>query len=82
MLLPFQSTTDQRRLQQVTLHLYFTYPPTYPDVLPDMEFEPIDEDSGELHEEESEAVLGQLRMIVRSAPEALADAYRARRVLG
>lgn len=49
------------------MHLIFTYPSIYPDVLPDMFFEPIDEDSGELSEPESEEVLTQLRIIVSLA---------------
>lgn len=56
----------------VSLHLIFTYPPTYPDVLPDMEFESIDEDSGELDDAESELVLGRLRTIVSCRERSMA----------
>jgi len=45
--------------------LVLIYPPTYPDVAPEISFETIDEESGELTEEEMETVLGQLNTTVR-----------------
>jgi hypothetical protein len=51
-------------LNPVSLYLCVTYPPTYPDVIPDMSLEGIDEESGELREGEDEVVLGQLRVVV------------------
>jgi len=58
----------------VSLYMVLTYPPTYPDVAPDIEFETIEDDedddeeeaagNGELTEEETETVLGQLNTIV------------------
>lgn len=48
----------------MSLDLELTFPPTYPDVLPEMKFEEVDEDSGELTEEETGTVLDQLRITV------------------
>lgn len=45
----------------VTLYLNVAYPPTYPDEIPELSFEPVDEESGELTEEEEQHVLAQLR---------------------
>jgi hypothetical protein len=50
----------------VNLILVVTYPETYPDVIPELAFESIDEDEGELTEEESERVVGALNAIVSS----------------
>lgn len=50
----------------VTLTLVVTYPPTYPDVVPDMALEEIDEELGELRDGEEDAILAQLREVVRS----------------
>jgi hypothetical protein len=50
--------------RKVSLYLIFTYPPEYPEVIPELSLEPIDEDSGELSEEEEEDVLTQLRVMV------------------
>lgn len=52
----------------VTLDLELRYPDTYPDVLPDMSLEMLDEESGELTEEEIETVLDQLRTTVSAIP--------------
>jgi hypothetical protein len=58
----------------VSLNMVLTYPPTYPDVAPDITFETIEDDededeeeggNGELTEEEEETVLEQLNTIVR-----------------
>jgi hypothetical protein len=56
----------------VSLDMVLNYPPTYPDVAPEITFETIDEDeeeeeegNGELTEEEEETVLAQLNTIVR-----------------
>lgn len=49
----------------VTLYLNFRYPPDYPDVLPEMSFESIDEESGELREGEEDVLLEELRKAVR-----------------
>jgi hypothetical protein len=46
------------------MNLIVKYPPSYPDVIPELKLEPIDEGSGELTEEESEMVLEKLRMLV------------------
>lgn len=40
------------------------YPPTYPDIAPEISFETIDDESGELTEEETETLLEQLGTIV------------------
>jgi hypothetical protein len=60
-------------LMVVSLNMVLTYPPTYPDVAPEITFETIEDDddeeeeggNGELSEEEEETVLGQLNTIVR-----------------
>jgi hypothetical protein len=57
----------------VSLNMVLTYPPTYPDVAPEITFETIEDDdddeeeggNGELTEEEVETVLEQLDTIVR-----------------
>jgi hypothetical protein len=58
----------------VSLNMVLTYPPTYPDVAPEITFETIEDDdddedeeggNGELTEEEVETVLKQLNTIVR-----------------
>ena len=56
----------------VSLNMVLTYPPTYPDVAPEITFETIEDDeeeeeegNGELTEEEEETVLEQLNTIVR-----------------
>jgi hypothetical protein len=56
----------------VSLNMVLTFPPTYPDVAPEITFETIEDDeeeeeegNGELTEEEEETVLGQLNTIVR-----------------
>ena len=41
-----------------------SYPATYPDVIPEMSFESIDEESGELNEEEEAKLVEALRQIV------------------
>jgi hypothetical protein len=60
----------------VSLNMVLTYPPTYPDVAPEITFETIEDDddddedeeeeggNGELTEEETETVLSQLNTIV------------------
>ena len=69
----------------VSLNMVLTYPPTYPDVAPEITFETIDDDdddedeaggNGELTEEEEETVLEQLNTIVRPLP------YTRQRMLG
>jgi hypothetical protein len=60
-------------LMAVSLNMALTYPPTYPDVAPEITFETIEDDedeeeeggNGELTEEEEETVLEQLNTIVR-----------------
>jgi len=61
-------------LISVSLNMVLTYPPTYPDVAPEITFETIEDDdaedeeeggNGELTEEEEETVLEQLNTIVR-----------------
>jgi hypothetical protein len=61
-------------LMAVSLNMVLTYPPTYPDVAPEITFETIEDDdddeeeeggNGELTEEEVETVLEQLNTIVR-----------------
>lgn len=49
----------------MTLNLIFEYPETYPDVIPELIIEAIDEESGDLTEEEKNKVLGELNAIVR-----------------
>jgi hypothetical protein len=61
-LLPLGSRTDST----VTLYLTVTYPPGYPDEIPELALEPIDEESGELRDDEEEDVLAQLRASVRA----------------
>lgn len=39
----------------------FVYPPGYPDEIPELSLEPVDEDEGELRDDEEEDVLSQLR---------------------
>jgi hypothetical protein len=58
-------------LMVVSLNMVLTYPPTYPDVAPEITFETIEDDeeeeeegNGELTEEEEETVLEQLNTIV------------------
>jgi hypothetical protein len=47
------------------LTLVVKYPPTYPDVIPELELEaPDDEETGELREGEDEVVLAKLRIVV------------------
>lgn len=65
-LLEFGIDWDSTDGSLVSLDLVLEYPPTYPDVLPEITFEEVDEDSGELSEEETETVLGQLRTTVSS----------------
>jgi hypothetical protein len=57
----------------VSLNMVLNYPPTYPDVAPEITFETIEDDdddeeeeggNGELTEEEVETVLEQLNTIV------------------
>lgn len=48
----------------VSLWFNFKYPPEYPDVLPEMSFEAIDEESGELRDGEEETLLEELRKSV------------------
>jgi hypothetical protein len=57
--------------------MVLTYPPTYPDVAPEITFETVEDDdddeeeeggNGELTEEEEETVLEQLNTIVRPLP--------------
>lgn len=54
-------------LLAVSLWLVFSYPPTYPDVIPELKFEELDEEeeSGELQDGEEEPLLEQLRGVVR-----------------
>jgi hypothetical protein len=52
----------------VTLYLSVKYPPTYPDAIPELALEQIDEESGELREGEEEIVLEQLRNVVSPSP--------------
>lgn len=59
----------------VTLYLSVKYPPTYPDAIPELALEQIDEESGELRDGEEEIVLEQLRNVVSACPtRSLADA--------
>jgi len=48
----------------VILDLIIKYPPTYPDVIPNLSLDSIDEESGELTTEEDGSVLKQLRTVV------------------
>jgi hypothetical protein len=48
----------------VTLTLIVTYPPTYPDVIPELKLEEIDEEAGELRDGEEDSILEQLRAVV------------------
>jgi hypothetical protein len=48
----------------VNLILVVTYPETYPDVIPELSFESIDEEDGELTEEEEEKLVHALNAIV------------------
>jgi hypothetical protein len=52
----------------VTLYLSVKYPPTYPDAIPELALEQIDEELGELREGEEEIVLEQLRNVVSACP--------------
>jgi len=66
--------------------MVLTYPPTYPDVAPEITFETIEDDdddeeeeeggNGELTEEEEETVLEQLNTIVSPLP------YTRQRMVG
>lgn len=70
----------------VSLNMVLTYPPTYPDVAPEITFETIEDDdddeeeeeggNGELTEEEEETVLEQLNTIVSPLP------YTRQRMVG
>lgn len=51
----------------VSLYLNVDYPAEYPDVIPELALEPIDEESGELRDGEEERILRELRTIVRAA---------------
>ena len=63
---------SNEELMVVSLNMVLTYPPTYPDVAPEITFETIEDDeeeeeeggNGELTEEEKETVLEQLNTIV------------------
>jgi hypothetical protein len=66
-------TVSNEELMAVSLNMVLTYPPTYPDVAPEITFETIEDDdddeeeeggNGELTEEEEETVLEQLNTIV------------------
>jgi hypothetical protein len=67
------SDIQRIRLMVVSLNMVLTYPPTYPDVAPEITFETVEDDdeeeeeggNGELTEEEEETVLEQLNTIVR-----------------
>lgn len=48
----------------MTVWLVVTYPPTYPDVIPELGLEDIDEKLGTLREGEAEAVIEQLNQTV------------------
>lgn len=50
----------------MTVTLVVSYPETYPDVIPDMGLEDIDEESGTLREGEADAVVEQLKQTVSS----------------
>ncbi|WVR09324.1 hypothetical protein IAU60_006390 [Kwoniella sp. DSM 27419] len=50
----------------LALQLIFTYPEGYPDVIPEMSLEEV-EDEGELREGEEELILGQLREIAEES---------------
>ncbi|ORX38215.1 ubiquitin-conjugating enzyme/RWD-like protein [Kockovaella imperatae] len=52
---------------QLSLHLIVSYPSTYPDVIPDLSFESIDEETGELSEEEEEKLLESLRQVAEES---------------
>ena len=58
------SEVSKLDLTPVILQLVVEYPETYPDVLPEMSFESIDEESGELTPEEEAKVLESLKAIV------------------
>jgi len=69
----------------LTVHLVVTYPPTYPDDIPDLALEAIDEESGELDEEERQEVLSQLRAVAEESvgmAMTFTIASAAREVLG
>jgi hypothetical protein len=70
-------TVSNEELMAVSLNMVLTYPPTYPDVAPEITFETVEDDdddeegeggNGELTEEEEETVLAQLNTIVRQLP--------------
>ncbi|KAL1409035.1 hypothetical protein Q8F55_005859 [Vanrija albida] len=54
-------------LTPVSLVLVVTYPPTYPDVIPELSLEEIDEELGELREGEEEEVVGQLNQVAEES---------------
>ena len=55
------------RLCLVTVRLVVVYPPTYPDVIPELSFDTIDEEEFvELTDDEEKALLEELRAIVRA----------------
>ncbi|WVQ80025.1 hypothetical protein IAT38_002126 [Cryptococcus sp. DSM 104549] len=49
------------------LNLIFTYPPTYPDAIPELSLESIDEESGELRDGEEEHLLNELRIVAEES---------------
>ncbi|WVN86136.1 uncharacterized protein L203_101297 [Cryptococcus depauperatus CBS 7841] len=51
----------------LTLNLVFVFPENYPDVIPQMSFEPISEEDGELREEEVQKVLTELQVIAEES---------------
>ncbi|GFZ52107.1 hypothetical protein JCM24511_09880 [Saitozyma sp. JCM 24511] len=51
----------------LTLYLSVKYPPTYPDAIPELALEQIDEESGELRDGEEEIVLEQLRNVAEES---------------
>ncbi|KAL7420615.1 hypothetical protein Q5752_004566 [Cryptotrichosporon argae] len=84
---------EQSSSHPLTLVLVVDYPPAYPEVIPDLALEEIDEELGELHEGEVDVILAQLRetaeeslgmamtfTIATAAREALAAVVRTRLV--
>ncbi|ORY32153.1 ubiquitin-conjugating enzyme/RWD-like protein [Naematelia encephala] len=51
----------------LSVYLAISYPSTYPDTIPELSFETIDEESGELTEEESEDILSSLQTLAEES---------------
>ncbi|BEI85924.1 hypothetical protein CcaverHIS002_0602110 [Cutaneotrichosporon cavernicola] len=51
----------------LTVALVVTYPPTYPDVIPELEFEEIDVESGELRDGEADELVKHLNIVAEES---------------